>query len=148
DIDQLRIALVYGLVAKTQPVHGAGPEILDEHVHFFGQAQAELDALGVFQIDRNSVLAAIVPDEVRSLVADERWTPRAPHVPARRFHLVDRGPVKREEHGAVRPGQGMRKVQHPQAVEDGKSICWHHWPRRAFRMFRLANDVALDFAVT
>ena len=47
----MRISLVHRFVAQAEPVHGARAEVLDEYVHLVDQAQTEIEAFRMLQVD-------------------------------------------------------------------------------------------------
>jgi hypothetical protein len=106
-----------GFVAQAEAVHRARAEVLDQHVHALDQVEAELDALGLFQIDADAALAAIQAEKEVRLTAGKGRSPAAAHISRARFQLIDLRAVIREEERAIRPGERMRKVEHANAVQ-------------------------------
>src|SRR5207237_8683134 len=75
-VDEPRVQAGERLVAEAEALHGAGAEVLEQHVALADQLFQDGPALGRFQIEREALLVAIDRQEVRRFAADER-RPRA-----------------------------------------------------------------------
>jgi hypothetical protein len=60
-----------------EPLHRAGPEILDKHVALAGERKAGVAPLRGVQVERDGALVAIEADERRPRIAREGWSPQA-----------------------------------------------------------------------
>ena len=81
------------------------------------QAETEIEAGGIFQIDGHSALATVEAEKIAGVLAGKRWSPATAHVTAARaFELEDLGAEIGEQHGAVRAGESVRKIENANFV--------------------------------
>ena len=75
----------------------------------------------LLEIERDAFLVPVDAQEIRALTFEKRRTP-GPCVVAfsRLFDLDDTCAHVRQQHGAVRPGQHAREIEH------GDSVEWRH----------------------
>ena len=116
-VDEPRIARLQHIPAVAEALHGAGPEVLHQHVRAFQQALEMGTVVGLLQVQRDTFLAAVDRHEIGRLAADERAegtgiVPRAGHL-----HLDDPGAEVRQHHGAVGPRQNAGEVDDRDPVE-------------------------------
>src|SRR5262249_32886167 len=123
-VDQTRMTLMKGAVAKAQAVHGAGAEIFDKYVHLINEAQTKLQAFALLEIDGNPLLAAVESEEETGQASGEGRTPAAAHVAGARFEFVDCGSVVRKQQRAIGTGEGVREIEHANSMKGGRGG-WH-----------------------
>jgi hypothetical protein len=115
-IHQPRPSLGDSRISQAQSFHGAGPEVLDEHI---GAVEQTFDygAAGL-EIEGQALLVSIDAEEVRALRPDERRSPRARVVTtARLFDFDDARSHVGELHRAVRAGKDTREIHDHQPVK-------------------------------
>src|SRR5260370_8318211 len=59
----------------AEPIHHAGPEVLDQHVRLVQQTFEKLAVARRLEVERNALFSPVKAHEVRRLVVNER-TPR------------------------------------------------------------------------
>ena len=97
---------------QAQPVHDPGSEPLQDHVRLCRQPLEDLLALRLFQVQGQRALVAVEDHVVAAVVAQQRRPP-ADVVPALGiFHLDHISAEIRQQHGAERPRQQTRQVEH------------------------------------
>ena len=97
---------------QAQPVHDPGSEPLQDHVRLCRQPLENLLALRLFQVQGQRPLVAVEDHMVAAVVAQQRRPP-ADVVPALGiFHLDHISAEIRQQHGAERPRQQTRQVEH------------------------------------
>ena len=115
-VDQLRVDLLHGLVAKAQTVHDAGTEAFNQNVCVSGKLLAHFDCAWILQIHDDGLLAAVDPGVGHALALDKRGVGSC-GVTGLRLDLDD----LRAEVGGDRAGAGAgyvgRKVQNFHIVE-------------------------------
>ena len=122
-------------VREAQPVEGAGPEVLDEHVRRLQQAPEEVAAAGILQVQRHSALPAVHGEEVDALALDEGGAP-APRVVAL-ARLLDLDHVRaRVRHGLRAVGAGQDAGE----IDDADALQGIHEARRSLSSVRHAQD--------
>jgi hypothetical protein len=109
-VDEPGIVLPQAVVAETEPLHRAGPEVLEHHVRRLDQRPEDLLPFRRLQVQREALLVAVHGEEIRGLAARERRP--APRVVALAglLDLDDLGAHVAEGHGAERPGEHARQV--------------------------------------
>ena len=115
-VDQPREAGRHLLGAEPEPLHHAGPVVLDEHVALPGQLDRQLDAAGRAEVDAHVALADVLLDEVRRQPVDAR-AGEAGQVTGRRLDLDHLGPEVRQHPRAVRTGQDAGQIEDTDTVE-------------------------------
>lgn len=115
-INQARVVVREHLVSDSEPVHDAGAEILHHDIRILDQTPEERLAFGRFQVDRDALLVAVRALEIAAEVADsivfEKWTEMPRGIAFDGLDLDHAGSLICQEHGAVRPGQHLRQVDH------------------------------------
>ena len=91
-VDQSRVARGELLVAQAQPVHDPGPEVLHQDVGAAAIRREQRAVLGLAQVERDRLLAAIDPREVQRLAVDEGAVGAAVVAADRRSTLMTRAP--------------------------------------------------------
>ena len=115
-VDELRIERAHRFLAEAEPLHHAGPEVLDQHVGLADQAAHQGDRLGPLQVEREAALAGVELAEVGALAVAQRRA--LAHVVAfGRLDLQDLGAHVGAQPRAVGAGQHDREVEHPEAGE-------------------------------
>ena len=105
-------------VSEAEAIHCARAKILNQDIHLPNQLRAQVSSRRLFQINGNSTLTAIQPQEKCRLLANEGWSPSAGKFSAMRlFQLVDLGAVIREQQSAVRAGERVREVKNADTSE-------------------------------
>src|SRR5205085_2780631 len=69
--------------------HRAHPEVLDQHVYAFRQAEEDFLPLGMLEIEDHALLVAVEGDEVGRVLAVERRPPQPRDVARGRLDLDD-----------------------------------------------------------
>lgn len=106
------------LVAQAPAIHGAGQEVLDEHVGALQQPVQHLLPAGRGQVQADGALAPVEGREVgRVAVQVERRAELAGLVPAGRLHLDDLRAMVGQHLGAQRAREHAGQVHHLQAVQ-------------------------------
>ena len=109
------------LPAEAQPLHHAGPEILQHHVGAVDQIPEDLEIGGVLEVEPDAALVAVPQHEGRALAFDEGR--RAAHgIALRAFDLDDVGAEIAQLHAAERARQVRRQVEDHQAVERARHV--------------------------
>ena len=111
------MAPVQHLVTQAEPLHGAGPEILEEHVHAVDQPQTQVKTSRMLEIDRDSPFAPVQAKKEAGHASGKWRAPAAAHVSRPGLELVHFGPVVGQKQGAIRPRQRVRKIEHSDAFE-------------------------------
>ena len=115
-VHQPRPARRHRLVAESEPLHGAGPEVLDEHVGPVEQPLEHRAPARRLEVQRQAFLVAVDAEEIRALAVDERRSPAARVVPlAGLLDLDDARPHVGQLHGAVGPRQHAREIDDREA---------------------------------
>jgi hypothetical protein len=128
------------LIAEAPLLECARLEVVDDHVGVLEQAQRDLLALGLGQVEHHAALVAIAEEVVRALAAvtgrcvwrvaaRERRAPGARVVEGRRLDLDDVRAVVAEHHRADRAGEDAGQVDDLQLVE-----CRHQFSSRSRAM--------------
>ena len=133
-IDEGRIQFCQFLVAKSQPLHDARPEILDQHMGGAHEiADLGLRLLGL-EVEDDAFLAAVQAHEIARpvalLVIGAPRAVAAAGVTLGAFDLDDLGTVVGEHHGAIGAGQHAAEIQHADAGEDAARRLSHLAPVR------------------
>ena len=106
------------LVAEAEPGEGADPVVLEHDVAPLHEAEEELLALRVLQVDLDPLLVPVQAHEVRGLAAGQRRAPGAGDVAGvLGLELDDLGAEVGQHGGAERAGQGMAQVEHLHVLE-------------------------------
>ncbi len=114
-VHELGILVGEGGVAEAELLHGARPEILEEHVTLPDQGAQDRLSLGVLEVEGDALLVAIDRHEVGGFAAHER-RPASGVVPLAGFlDLDDLGTHVPEHHRAERPGQHASEIEHANA---------------------------------
>ncbi len=121
-VDEPGVALGEPLVADAEAVHHAGAEVLDQHVGAVDQATEHLEALLLLEVDHHAALAAVDALEVAAVGAVPAGLGRerghlARAVAAGRLDLHHVGALVGEQHRAERPGEHLRQIDDPEALE-------------------------------
>ena len=117
-MDQARELLRQRLVADAPFLHGAGLEILDQHVGRLEQFQQDLAAFLLGEVERHRALVAVDAGEVGGdAFLVERRAPQPGLVALRRLDLDHLGAVIGQHLGAVRPAQHTRQIDDFQAFQ-------------------------------
>jgi hypothetical protein len=114
-VDQARIIAGEILVADPEAGGDAGPKTFDEDIAISGQPFCNGDSLGVFQVEAQTALAAIVDGRQRR-VTSVGCAEIARPVALRRFDLDDFGPVDTEQHRAIGRSDALAKIENTQAA--------------------------------
>jgi len=112
DIDDVRPDGADIRLADAEPVHHARAKVLDEHVRRRGEPLQQRHALGLFQVQHDGALVAVVVQERRR----ESALPvaaAARQVPAPRFDLDDVGALVAEDLRRHRPRNHIGEIDHP-----------------------------------
>jgi hypothetical protein len=100
-----------GIVAEAELLHGAGFEVLDDHVGGAGELGGAGDALGIAQVAHHRALAAVDAREVGALPDGvDGGPPLSGAVALGALDLDDVGAEVGEDHGRVRPGEHAGEV--------------------------------------
>ena len=106
------------LVAQAPFLHGAGLEVFGQHVGAFEQAQQDLAAGGLADVERDRLLVAVDADEVAGVrLVAERRAPVAHLVALRRLDLDHLGAVVGQDHRAVGTAEHAGQVDDLDAGE-------------------------------
>ncbi len=117
-IDQAWIDLAQLLIAQAQLVHGAGAQVLDNHVGYAYQIFEDPAPCLMPQVQGQALLVAVIADKTARrppslAVGGEGWD-RAPGIaPARPLDLDHFGARISKEHGAVRRTHVLFQPNHP-----------------------------------
>ena len=116
-VDQPRIDLAHGVGSEPPFLHGAGPEVLDDHVGLLDQATRDVATLFLAQIHTDTFLVARqrAPPQ-RGAVA--QGAPLAQRVASRgRFELDDLGTEVAEHAAGKRAGDELAEFDDTDAVQ-------------------------------
>ena len=111
-VDQPRKALLEHVVADAPALHGAGLEVLDQHISAVEQLQQHRAPFRLAKIEPHRALVAVDADKVGSVVTNERRAPVANLVALWRLELDDIGAVIPEQL------RGEWATQHARQVDD------------------------------
>src|SRR3546814_18848172 len=96
---------------RSEAIHRAGPEVLDQHVADVDQPPQQVAAGRGLQVDRYALLVAVDRQEVGGLVAlPGRCEGAGVVARPRPLHLDDPGPEVAELHGAERTGDQAGQI--------------------------------------
>ena len=118
-IDQARMALAQLVSAEAEPLHGARPEILHQHVGLRDQPGQHLAAGVALDVDRQRALATIRRDEQRGELAAlvDAGAAAPGDIAADRFDLEHVRALVGEEHRRERSGNHAGQIQYTDAIE-------------------------------
>ena len=113
-----RIYLSHLLVAQSEPLERARPEVLDEDVRLLRHSLRELASTIGSEIHHDAAFVAVDAEKCGRLPFDERRTHTARIVTAVGFFDFDdvRAHVA-EHHGAVRPRHNLGQIENLHSVE-------------------------------
>lgn len=114
-VDHARIGGTDAVVAEPEPVHAAGPEVLDDDVGAAGQFAGGGHVVGLAQVERDRALAPVDAEEVGGLVVSHRRPPGAGVVTGPALDLDHVGAQVGQEHGGVGAGQDAGEVRDQEA---------------------------------
>ena len=111
-VDDVGVHTANVFVAEPEPVHDAGPEVLDEHVRLGGQTPHDVDALRRLDVDRDRPLPAVARRETASSCRSPTRRPSAAMSPMPgRSTLTTVAPWSASSAAAYGPGQRDRQVE-------------------------------------
>ena len=114
------------LVAQTPALHGAGQEVLHQHVGVGQQAVQYLLRAGVGQVQADGFLAPVQRREIGGITRGiERGPEPAGFVAGRGLDLDDLGPVVCQDLRAQGAGEHPRQVHHLQPLQCTGALVWH-----------------------
>ena len=114
--DELRISQAEGLAVQAETRGRSGREVLDEDVSFAGHRQQEIEIGLRPQIEADGFLAAVQPDEIRTLTVDE-CVVAASEVAFWTLDLEDARTTVRQHAGGVGGGDGLLQRYDEQPFE-------------------------------
>ena len=116
DVDEPRICGAHGVRAQAQAIHGAGAEVLQQHVGGGDQRLHRRQGLRFLQIDAQRALAPVAGEEPwRQTVAARA---DAPHlITGGGLHLDDLGTLVGQHRRGHRTGDHGGEVHHPHPIE-------------------------------
>ena len=105
--------------AESEALHGAGPEVLHQHISLRDQPGEHLAPSRAFDVDRQRTLAAVRRDEERGKLAVlvDRGTAAAGDIAADRLDLQDVGALIRQKHGRERARHNASQIEDTNAAE-------------------------------
>ena len=113
---QLRRVLLEPRVGEAPLVERADLEVVHQHVGLRDQRGEHLLSRLRRHVERDRTLVAVDAEKIRGLARGKRRSPGAGVVAgAGRLHLDDLGAHVAEHHGAERPGQDAREIEHARA---------------------------------
>src|SRR4029077_1996237 len=116
-IDEPRVPSSELVGAESVPLRGTRPQALDEHVGAVGEAEDNLAAAVVPDVDGERALARVPGEEHRALSLEKGRSPGAGVVAAERLDLDDVRAECREQLRGSRAGQRGRDVDDARAGE-------------------------------
>ncbi len=116
-MDEPRIARPELGGAEAVPLRCSGPQALDEDVGPVGEAEHDLAASLVPEVDGQRALPRVRGEEHRALALQKRRAPRARVIAAERLHLDDVRAERGEQLRGRRPGEGGRDVDDARSDE-------------------------------
>ena len=128
-------------MAEAEPLHHAGPEVLDQHVGLADEAMHQGDRLGMLQVEREAALAGVELAEIGALAVAQRRA-QAHVVALGRFDLQHVGAHVGEQARAVRAGQHDREVEDAEAGERVRATVWQAAAWRSGRPFARISAAA------
>ena len=113
------MALAQLIDAETEALHGAGPEILHQHIRLRDQLGEHLAPGRAFDVDRQRTLAAVRRDKERGKLAVlvDRGAAAAGDIAADRLDLQDVGALIRQKHGRERARHNASQIEDTNAAE-------------------------------
>ena len=115
-VDEARVAQREGVVAEATARKGARTVVLKKHVAIVGQAGDQLCALGHTDVNARVALPGVELGVQDTDAVNTRW--HAPtQIAAGRLDLDHVGAEVREDAAARWPGDDLREVQNPDALE-------------------------------
>src|SRR5688500_7661865 len=118
-VDQPRVSLVNGLVAKAEAVHDANAEVLDNSVCCIDEGEHAFAFGWLFEVDDHAALVAVDACEVAAegllRIAFWKRLAEAAEVAFGRLDLDDIRAEVCQEHRAKRPGERAREVDYSDA---------------------------------
>ena len=107
------MALAQLIDAETEALHGAGPEVLYQHVSLCDQPGEHLTASRALDVDRQRTLAAVRRDEQRGefAVLVNGGPAAAGDVAADRLDFQHVGALVRQKHGRERPRHDASQIE-------------------------------------
>ncbi len=117
-MNEPRVARAQAFIGEAKRLEAGGAEVLDEYVGLAGKLRQNGAPALSLEIDRDALLAAIDRQVIGGNSLDRGRHPGPGIVAAVGvLDLPDLGAEIRKRHGAPRPGEDPRKVQHLDAVE-------------------------------
>ncbi len=113
----LGVELLENVVSKAQPLHGAGYEVLDDHVRFLHQLLDDLLSLGALEVDGDVFLVEVEGVEGGAGPLEEGSGAEAADGAPRWLDLDDLGAQLRKHHRAEGPEPDVGQVEHPDILE-------------------------------
>ena len=104
------------LVADSEPIHHAGPKLLDHDIGSFDERQHAVGRARFLEVDLNAPLAAVQHRERNALPINERRG-MADRVAARSFDLDDLGTGFRQHQGCQGTRQQGREVENSYTIQ-------------------------------
>ncbi len=123
--DQARMLRVQRLEGQSQTRGGAGRQVLHQHVGRFQQAVHDPGRFVALQVQRQALLGAVGPDEVRGQPAHALVVAAGEVARARTFDLDDARAHVRQLAGAERRGDGVFQADDGDAVQRAGGLHVH-----------------------
>ncbi len=122
-VDEARIHLRQHVVAETELLQRSAAIVLRQHIGLLDEAQQDLRALRMLQVDRDAALVAVEHQERRRDPVYPRLAVASRVVAARDLlHLHDVGAHVREHHPARGTRHDLRELEHAHAGERAR-VC-------------------------
>ena len=111
-VDEPRVPLAQGRVAKPTALGGARAQALDDHVGAAGELEQSGEAVRVGEVEGERALAGVRRQEEHSVLAPGGWAPAPGLVaPVGTLDLDDVGAEHAQDLGAVRPRERAAQIE-------------------------------------
>ena len=110
------------LVVQAATLQDARPIVLNDHIHVRNQRPDQFDRLGLFEIETDALLAAILLDEVDTAAVLEKGDGARRVALLGLFDLNDLGSEFGHQAGGRRAGQILGEIQDGDAVQHGRLL--------------------------
>ncbi len=115
-VHQPRIQLAHRRIVQPQPLHHAGPEVLDQHVAVADEPAGRVDRQRILQVQRDRPLAGVQVREIGAVPVAHRHA-GAHRFAFRRLDLDHLGTHVGQPAGAVGAGDHRREIENAEPVQ-------------------------------
>jgi hypothetical protein len=116
-VDEIGPDALHLFIAQPQPVHYAGPKVLDQDIAILYETPDDVNPFCLLEIDDDALFVSVDTKKVGTLTILKWRTNYTCAVPCSGdFNLYDLGAQVPEEHCSKRTGQQVGEIQHGDAI--------------------------------